>query len=280
MKTLINKLKTLLRKEDELDLRELHYEFEFISQAFETKMDCECENKEYEEIEEAAIFYGLQSVFERIHPKWYRRDVYSKLAIANTQDLNFEVYYPEVDAEIPNVQSEITHYIVNRVDNGPENCIGDKYFMLIKKNPAVNIPEETLNAIRIYLHEISVNIIRYIEENKPRGWNWREDLHLFCYFVFTHLVETSYRAINGEGDSIECYLYKAFTFYEPNVPEWMQNAIYASYNNLEDILDDISNYIEKHNYYAMDYEAWFRPVLVDIGLIGARFALEQKEKKD
>lgn len=36
--------------------------------------------------------------------------------------------------------------------------------------------------------------------------------------------------------------------------------------------------IESNDWYAMDYEAWLRPVLYNIGIQGVLFALEQKEE--
>ena len=104
---MIDKLKALLRNEENLDERELHYEFEQLTDRYQ-----------FEE-EYSYIFEGLRILYERLHPI-YNREPYSHLAIRLVEDLDFEDYYPQVDDDLEDVQRAITDFIANRVKTGPE----------------------------------------------------------------------------------------------------------------------------------------------------------------
>ena len=65
---MIDELKALLRNEENLDERELHYEFEQLTDRYQFE-------EEYSD-----IFEGLRILYERLHPI-YNRDPYSHLAI-------------------------------------------------------------------------------------------------------------------------------------------------------------------------------------------------------
>lgn len=74
---MIDELKALLRNEENLDERELHYEFEQLTDRYQFE-------EEYSD-----TFEGLRILYERLHPI-YNRDPYSHLAIRLVEDLDFE----------------------------------------------------------------------------------------------------------------------------------------------------------------------------------------------
>ena len=73
---MIDELKALLRNEENLDERELHYEFEQLTDRYQ-----------FEE-EYSYIFEGLRILYERLHPI-YNRDPYSHLCKKQVFDQQF-----------------------------------------------------------------------------------------------------------------------------------------------------------------------------------------------
>lgn len=276
MKTLINKLKVLLRNKENLDLCSLRCEAEMLFDKYNFVIEREM-NKGNLEIEGADVFEGLRATFKRLYPM-YPRDPFSHLAIVLAEDLDFEDYYPKVDDDIEDVQHKIINCIANRVKNGPEDCGGDEYFMLLKNQPVLKISDDDASMVINYLRNITISIVHYIETNKPRGWHWKADLKAFSFFVFTHMVEITWNTAIGNAAFVQFDFNKVFEFYEPVVPDSIQNNVYASYRKLEDIIYEVTNLIETNNWYTMDYEAWLRTVLFNIGLQGFKFALEQKNE--
>ena len=265
METMIDELKALLRNEENLDERELHYEFEQLTDRYQFE-------EEYSD-----TFEGFRILYERLHPI-YNRDPYSHLAIRLVEDLDFEDYYPQVDNDLEDVQRAITDFIANRVKTGPEGLEGEEEFLLVKHKPVVQITPEDAQTLFSYLKDVTIAIADFIYSHKPKGWHWVADTIAFSQFVFTHMVEATYKTVNNIDEEISANIKDVFSFYEPNVPDWLQDAVYASVHKLDDILYEAIDLIESNDWYAMDYEAWLRPVLYNIGIQGVLFALEQKEE--
>ena len=265
METMIDELKALLRNEENLDERELHYEFEQLTDRYQ-----------FEE-EYSYIFEGLRILYERLHPI-YNRDPYSHLAIRLVEDLDFEDYYPQVDDDLEDVQRAITDFIANRVKTGPEGLEGEEEFLLVKHKPVVQITTEDAQTLFSYLKDVTIAIADFIYSHKPKGWHWAADTIAFSQFVFTHMVEATYKTVNNIDEEISANIKDVFSFYEPNVPDWLQDAVYASVHKLDDILYETIDLVESNDWYAMDYEAWLRPILYNIGIQGVLFALEQREE--
>lgn len=163
---MIDELKALLRNEENLDERELHYEFEQLTDRYQFE-------EEYSD-----IFEGLRILYERLHPI-YNRDPFSHLAIRLVEDLDFEDYYPQVDDDLEDVQRAITDFIANRVKTGPEGLEGEEEFLLVKHKPVVQITPEDAQTLFSYLKDVTIAITDFIYSHKPKGWHWAADTIAF-----------------------------------------------------------------------------------------------------
>lgn len=282
---LIKELKHLLLKGQEMDIDTLQYEAESLYHFYSKRVDKLLDNGIFD-IEGAKEFDGLYKKLKRAYPietTVYDRDEESCLA----EELDFgfpfeedEVRYVDEDV-LTRIQKNITNFIANRSVSDPYENDPEFADILIKQKPIVYVEQDDLLEMASGLKGITTSFVQYIENYRPARWRWGIDLIVISQYLFELMVEITYKTISGEDlDHLKYDIRQAFTYHKANVPELMERAINESVVMLEELLSDTIDYVEKHDYHKLEYEAWLRPIFYNIGILGIKFALEHHSERD
>lgn len=284
MQKFIDQIKVLLINEADLDEIELIYEAKSLHERYSRYLE-KLLDQDIFECDGEKELEGLYKKLERLHeinPRAYSRDDMSHLACKLDFGSGFDdEMQPVDDNELPLIQREITRFITNRERTDPYNDDPEFADILIKQRPSTQITNDDMMHLASYLQQLTHSFVSYIAHYRPEGWHWAVDTIMLSQYVFEHSAEATYKIITGtEADNLSYNIRHAFTYHEPDVPSWLKKALNESVTTLEEVVTDTISYINQHDYHKLDYEAWLRPVLYNIGLGGIIFTLEQTPKND
>ena len=211
--------------------------------------------------------FGEESIF-------VKRDPESRLAIK--LDLGFGNINPPCpysEEDFPDIQKKIINYILKRVET-PE----DEDSEPLRKGVAQSkLSQEQMEYIVGYMTCISNSLTEYVDTHNHDDWNWLIDCHFIVSYVFEKTAELTYKASKGETtDGLEYDIREAFTYFQLSVPDSFQMKLDSVIDKLDNIVLDITNFIEKNDYHLCNEETWFRPMVFNAALNGMLYTLEQK----
>lgn len=275
----VNRLKSLLRNEEELGERDLLDEVQLLHEDYERTLEMAERTGQFE-AEGEKEFDGLFIKFKRLHefePALYDRD--SNSGLACQLDFGFDFYQKECpfsEDELAGIQKSITVFMAKRAKENP--CESDPEFAetLLTGVPRYKLDGDDLMNIVGNLTRLTHDFVDYISAYKPESWYWTIDCIVISQYIFEKMVELTYRKAMGEN--LDDYYYdirEAFTYYETNIPVQLQMQVNESVQLLEDVVYDTINYIDSKDFYTCDYEVWLRPIFFNIGVDAIEFTLEQ-----
>lgn len=261
---------------EEADTESIAYKVDRLKNEFYNKtdedMDLSCP-----EFEEQNAVWGLFRKFDRLHGKdfsFVNRDAESLLA--QKLDLGFGIYspscpYPEED--FPDIQKKITTFISQRVKT-PED---EDSKPLLTGNAHTQLPQEQMKSIIDNLIRISHLMTDYVDYYDDGSWNWLIDCHFIAQYAFEKAAELTYKVAKGETyDGLEYDIRESFSYFLLSVPNSFQMKLDSIVDKLDNIVLDVTAFIEKNDYHLCDKETWFRPFLFNVALEGMIYTLEQE----
>ena len=121
------------------------------------------------------------------------------------------------------------------------------------------------------------SLTEYVVNYNHNDWNWLIDCRFIVQYVFEKTAELTYKVSKGETtDGLEYDIREAFTYFQLSVPDSFQMKLDSVVDKLDNIVLDITNFIEKKNYHLCNEETWFRPMVFNAALNGMLYTLEQK----
>lgn len=274
-----NRLKALLRNEEELGERDLLDEVQLLHEDYERTLEM-AERTGQCELEDEKEFDGLFIKFKRLHefePALYDRDSESRLACQLDFGLGFyDKECPFSEDELDGIQKSITVFMARRAKEDPLESDPELAETLLTGVPRHKMDEDDLMKIVENLTRLTHDFVDYISAYNPEGWHWAVDCILISQYIFEKMVELTY--MKAKGENLDDYYYdirEAFAYYETNIPVQLQKQVNESVLLLEDVVNDTINYIDSKDFYTCNYEVWLRPIFFNIGIDGIEFTLEQ-----
>lgn len=229
------------------------------------------------EYKEQNAVWGLLRKFDRLHGNdfsFVNRDAESLLAMKI--DLGFGIYTPPCpysEEDFPDIQKKITTFISQRVKT-PEDADSMPLLIGVAK---MQLPQEKIKYIIDNQIRISHSMTDYVDYYDDGSWNWVTDCPFIVQYVFEKAAELTYKVAKGENsDGLEYDIREAFSYFQLSVPDSFQMKIDSVVDIIDNIVLDITEFIEKNDYHLCDKETWFRPILFNIALEGMLYTLEQK----
>lgn len=229
------------------------------------------------EDEEQNAVWGLFTKFDRLHgtdSQFVKRDAESLLA--KKLDLGFGLFNPPCpfsEEDFPDIQKKITTFISQRVKT-PED---DGSMPLLTGVTQIKLSQEQLDYIIDNFICISHSFTDYVDSYDDGFWDWLIDCHFIVQYVFEKAAELTYKVTQGETSyELEYDIREAFSYFQLLVPDSFQMRIDCVVDKIDNIVSDITTFIEKNDYHLCDKETWFRPILFNVALDGMFFSLEQK----
>lgn len=258
------------------DLDELAFEVDKLKDEFYNELEKRSTSTEFVFEGEDAV-KGLFKKYDRLFGEesiFVKRDPESRLAIK--LDLGFGNNNPPCpysEKDFPDIQKKIINYILKRVET-PE----DEDSKPLRKGVAQSqLPQEQMEYIVGNMTCISNSLTEYVVNYNHNDWNWLIDCHFIVQYVFEKTAELTYKVSKGETtDGLEYDIREAFTYFQLSVPDSFQMKLDSVVDKLDNIVLDITNFIEKKNYHLCNEETWFRPMVFNAALNGMLYTLEQK----
>ena len=229
------------------------------------------------EYKEQNAVWGLFRKFERLYGEnsnFVERDAKSLLAMKI--DLGFGIYTPPCpysEEDFPDIQKKITTFISQRVKT-PEDADSMPLLIGVAK---MQLPQEKIKYIIENLTRMSHSLTDYVDYYDDGSWNWVTDCPFIVQYVFEKAAELTYKVAKGENsDGLEYDIREAFSYFQLSVPDSFQMKIDSVVDIIDNIVLDITEFIEKNDYHLCDKETWFRPILFNIALEGMLYTLEQE----
>ena len=261
---------------EDADVGSIAFEVDRLKEEFynETDEDVFSTDSEYEE--QNAV-WGLFKKFDRLHGEdsnFVVRDPESLLA--KKMDLGFGIYNPPCpysEEDFPNIQKKIINYMIKRAKT-PED---DNSKPLLKGDAQSQLSQEQMENIINNITRVSHSLTDYVNNYDHGDWNWQSDCRFIVQYVFEKAAELTYIVAKGENsDEIGYDIREAFTYFQLSVPDSFQMKLDSVVDKLDNIVLDITNFIEKKNYHLCNEETWFRPMVFNAALNGMLYTLEQK----
>lgn len=261
---------------EDADVGSIAFEVDRLKEEFynETDEDVFSTDSEYEE--QNAV-WGLFKKFDRLHGEdsnFVVRDPESLLA--KKMDLGFGIYNPPCpysEEDFPNIQKKIINYMIKRAKT-PED---DNSKPLLKGDAQSQLSQEQMEYIINNITRVSHSLTDYVNNYDHGDWNWQSDCRFIVQYVFEKAAELTYIVAKGENsDEIGYDIREAFTYFQLSVPDSFQMKLDSVVDKLDNIVLDITNFIEKKNYHLCNEETWFRPMVFNAALNGMLYTLEQK----
>ena len=261
---------------EDVDLEELTFEVDKLKDEFYNELESRSTSTEFVFEGEDAV-KGLIKKYERLfgeESNYVNRNPESRLAIK--LDLGFGIDNspcPYSEKDFPDIQKKIINYILKRVET-PE----DEDSKPLRKGVAQSqLPQEQMEYIVGNMTCISNSLTEYVVNYNHNDWNWLIDCHFIVQYVFEKTAELTYKVSKGETtDGLEYDIREAFTYFQLSVPDSFQMKLDSVVDKLDNIVLDITNFIEKKNYHLCNEETWFRPMVFNAALNGMLYTLEQK----
>ncbi|MBP5539536.1 MAG: hypothetical protein J6X69_06925 [Bacteroidales bacterium] len=165
------------------------------------------------------------------------------------------------------IQRIIIDSVKNRARSNP-----DGLGMLIQGNETRQISKENMTHIAENLMYMAKDITAYVQKYKTNGWAWRIDTRIVAQYIFEKTIELCYKLeVNNDHPSWKYDILDAFSYYEFNTPQQLQDSINAVVLKLGNVVDDAINVIGKEKYNTCPLDVWFYPLLYSVGLEGMEF---------
>ena len=261
---------------EDVDLEELTFEVDRLKDEFYNELEKRSTSTEFVFEGEDAV-KGLFKKYDRLFGEesiFVKRDPESRLAIK--LDLGYGNNNPPCpysEKDFPDIQKKIINYILKRVET-PE----DEDSKPLRKGVAQSqLPQEQMEYIVGNMTCISNSLTEYVVNYNHNDWNWLIDCHFIVQYVFEKTAELTYKVSKGETtDGLEYDIREAFTYFQLSVPDSFQMKLDSVVDKLDNIVLDITNFIEKKNYHLCNEETWFRPMVFNAALNSMLYTLEQK----
>ena len=258
------------------DLDELAFEVDKLKDEFYNELESRSTSTEFVFEGEDAV-KGLIKKYERLfgeESNYVNRDPESRLAIKLDLGFgNFNPPCPYSEEDFPDIQKKIINHILKRVKT-PED---EDSKPLLEGVAQSKLSQEQMEYIVGYMTCISNSLTEYVVNYNHNDWNWLIDCHFIVQYVFEKTAELTYKVSKGETtDGLEYDIREAFTYFQLSVPDSFQMKLDSVVDKLDNIVLDITNFIEKKNYHLCNEETWFRPMVFSAALNGMLYTLEQK----
>lgn len=261
---------------EDVDLEELTFEVDKLKDEFYNELESRSTSTEFVFEGEDAV-KGLIKKYERLfgeESNYVNRNPESRLAIK--LDLGFGAYNPPCpysEKDFPNIQKKIINQMLKRVET-PED---EDSKPLLKRVAQSKLSQEQMKYVVDYMTRISNSLTEYVVNHNHNDWNWLIDCHFIVQYVFEKTAELTYKVSKGETtDGLEYDIREAFTYFQLSVPDSFQMKLDSVTDKLDNIVLDITNFIEKNDYHLCNEETWFRPMVFNAALNGMLYTLEQK----
>lgn len=261
---------------EEEDVEGIAFEVEGLKEEYYNKTGENMASTDSEYKEQNAV-WGLFRKFDRLYGEnsnFVERDAKSLLAMKI--DLGFGIYTPPCpysEEDFPDIQKIITTFISQRVKT-PEDADSMPLLTGVAK---MQLPQEKMKYIIENLTRMSHSLTDYVDYYDDGSWNWVTDCPFIVQYVFEKAAELTYKVAKGENsDGLEYDIREAFSYFQLSVPASFQMKIDSVVDIIDNIVLDITEFIEKNDYHLCDKETWFRPILFNIALEGMLYTLEQK----
>lgn len=259
---------------EDADIESIAFEVERLKQEFYNETDENIASTDSESEEQNAV-RGLFRKFDRLHGEdsnLIERDAESLLA--KKMDLGFGNSNPPCpysEEEFPHIQKKIINYIIKRVKT-PED---ENSKPLLTGDAQSQLSDEQMEYIVGIITRISHSLTDYVDNNDDGSWNWVTDCPFIVQYVFEKAAELTYKVAKGENsDGLEYDIREAFSYFQLSVPDSFQMKIDSVVDRIDNIVLDVTEFIEKNDYHLCDKETWFRPILFNIALEGMLYTLE------
>ena len=260
---------------EDVDLEELTFEVDRLKDEFYNELEKRSTSTEFVFEGEDAV-KGLFKKYDRLFGEesiFVKRDSESRLAIK--LDLGFGNNNPPCpysEKDFPDIQKKIINYILKRVET-PE----DEDSKPLRKGVAQSqLPQEQMEYIVGYMTCISNSLTEYVVNYNHNDWNWLIDCHFIVQYVFEKTAELTYKVSKGETtDGLEYDIREAFTYFQLSVPDSFQMKLDSVVDKLDNIVLDITSFIEKNDYHLCNKLTWFYPMIYNAALNGMFYTLEQ-----
>lgn len=258
------------------DLDELAFEVDKLKDEFYNELESRSTSTEFVFEGEDAV-KGLIKKYERLfgeESNYVNRDPESRLAIKLDLGFgNFNPPCPYSEEDFPDIQKKIINHILKRVKT-PED---EDSKPLLEGVAQSKLSQEQMKYVVDYMTRISNSLTEYVVNHNHDDWNWLIDCRFIVQYVFEKTAELTYKVSKGETtDGLEYDIREAFTYFQLSVPDSFQMKLDSVVDKLDNIVLDITNYIEKKNYHLCNEETWFRPMVFNAALNSMLYTLEQK----
>ena len=257
-------------------IEELTFEVDRLKDEFYNELEKRSTSTEFVFEGEDAV-KGLFKKYDRLFGEesiFVKRDPESRLAIKLDLGLgNINPPCPYSEKDFPDIQKKIINYILKRVET-PE----DEDSKPLRKGVARSqLSQEQMEYIVGNMTCISNSLTEYVVNYNHNDWNWLIDCHFIVQYVFEKTAELTYKVSKGETtDGLEYDIREAFTYFQLSVPDSFQMKLDSVIDKLDNIVLDITNFIEENDYHLCNEITWFRPMVFNAALNGMLYTLEQK----
>ena len=261
---------------EDVDLEELTFEVDRLKDEFYNELEKRSTSTEFVFEGEDAV-EGLFKKYERLYGKesnYVNRNPESRLSIKLDLGFgNFNPPCPYSEEDFPHIQKKIINYILKRVEDPKD----EDSKPLLKGVAQSKLSQEQMKYIVDYMTRISDSLTEYVVNYNHNDWNWLIDCHFIVQYVFEKTAELTYKVSKGETtDGLEYDIREAFSYFQLSVPDNFQMKLDSVIDKLDNIVLDITNFIEKNDYHLCNEETWFRPMVFNAALNGMLYTLEQK----
>ena len=258
------------------DLDELAFEVDKLKDEFYNELESRSTSTEFVFEGEDAV-KGLIKKYERLfgeESNYVNRDPESLLA--KKLDLGLGTYVPPCpfsEEDFPKIQKIIINHIIKRAKTAED----ENSKPLLKGVAQSELSREQMNYIVDKITRISRTLTDYVDNYDDGSWNWQIDCRFIAQYVFEKAAELTYKVAMGETpDEPEYDIREAFSYFQLSVPDNFQMKLDSEVDKLDSIVLDITDFIEKNDYYLCNKLTWFYPMIFDIALNGMFYTLEQK----
>ena len=258
------------------DLDELAFEVDKLKDEFYNELESRSTSTEFVFEGEDAV-KGLIKKYERLfgeESNYVNRDPESLLA--KKLDLGLGTYVPPCpfsEEDFPKIQKIIINHIIKRAKTAED----ENSKPLLKGVAQSELSREQMNYIVDKITRISRTLTDYVDNYDDGSWNWQIDCRFIAQYVFEKAAELTYKVAMGETpDKPEYDIREAFSYFQLSVPDNFQMKLDSEVDKLDSIVLDITDFIEKNDYYLCNKLTWFYPMIFDIALNGMFYTLEQK----
>lgn len=260
---------------EDADIESIAFEVDRLKEEFfaETDENTASTDSEYEE--QNAV-WGLFKKFDCLHGEdsnFVVRDPESLLA--KKIDLGFGIDNspcPYSAEDFPKIQKNIINYMIKRAKTAE-----DEYSKpLLKGDAQSQLSQEQMEYIINNITRVSHSLTDYVDNYDHGDWNWQADCRFIVQYVFEKAAELTYKVVMGETSDEPGYdIRELFSYFQLSMPDTFQMKLDSVVGKLDNIVLDITDFIEKNDYHLCNKLTWFYPMIYNAALNGMFYTLEQ-----